>query len=708
MKIVKELGLAGIADFKKSVLPIMPGVTYLYGYNALDNGNPNAAGKSVLASAAADIFYDTPMVGEKQDRPKIGMRAIKWMERKSVHSVRSTFEGKSEKIRYRVDGEVREGRTAKATREMVRRAWAVTEDDYRTYGYLDAANPHPLVRGSSSARKAFFTSFFQLDKLDAERKILAKHALELKRVRAQHTELDKTFQEIKQDMLTREVRAELETKVAKWESQLKRLRSQAEEAQRAKALKDFEAYAKPHLKEFRALVADIKEFDDVLKSLKKALRRAVANKEQAEEYEVYQKEFAVYRRRTEGLDMSKDLSELEALARKVQKAKLELEAGSTSEPGERPEEVQKPKIEKAKLQARSYQLEHELEHAAQFKKGECPTCGQSVKMRKPAEIQEELDTVTARLKAWRRYEKYVAEVTEWKSVRAEHEKHTARKKELKAVIKAHAADVDVYNKRREISKPAKVEKPDAYRDPAKIEAQLKVLEFFEPHLDRLAALATFDGRVEPFDLAVIETLQNKISAAQAKLEVHNTVKTRAAKIRKRLHELEAELKDEPALTLVLQAYSDKNVKKMAVNEISRQLMATVNRYAPIAFPGYTFEFVWGSKVQLLVHRPKGTTDVRKLSGAESKLFTLILVMSQLMFVPKAKRLSLLVLDEPSASFSAATLDKFHKLLPHLQQLIPSILVVTPKSEERFPGASEYTVYRDSSGAEIRKGHPSDF
>jgi ABC-type sugar transport system ATPase subunit len=146
---------------------------------------------------------------------------------------------------------------------------------------------------------------------------------------------------------------------------------------------------------------------------------------------------------------------------------------------------------------------------------------------------------------------------------------------------------------------------------------------------------------------------------------------------------------------------------MAVDEISRRLMATVNKYAAIAFPNYRFEFVWGAQVRLLVHRPKGTTDVRKLSGAESKLFTLILTMSQLMFKPKSKRLSLLILDEPSASFSKETLERFHRLLPYMQQLIPSILIVTPKSEERYPGAHEYTVVRDASGATVKKGHPSE-
>lgn len=711
MKRILEIGLEGVADFKKSVLPIAPGVTYLYGYNALDNGNPNAAGKSVMASSTADIFYDTPMVGTKQDKVKGGTRSVKWKEGKSVHSVRSSFEGKTEKLRYRVNGVPAGGRTAKMTRELIRKAWGVTEEDYRTYGYLDSATPHPLVRGTSTARKAFFTSFFQLDKLDAERKILAKQVSELKKVRAQHTELDKTFQEIKQDMLSKTKRLELEARLKKLQKRLDHLRAVADEAQRAKSIADFRAYAKPHLKSFRALVKSVKDLDDVLKATRKALRKAEAAQEQAEEYEVYKKELKVWKRRSAELDMSKSDEQLEASAEKVKSYKSKLavvndEIESLKQIKE-PEARKKPTTSKDKVQAEIYRLEHELDHLEKFKKGVCSECGQPVKVRKLKDVQADLDVAKKELRQWRAYEEYKELKTSWD--RAVEELAVAKKKRktLKDFIEVNEGDVELWSKRSKLRKPEKVDPPEDYVDPTKLEADLKVLEFFEPHQEMLLALEQDTGEVQPFDLSELDDLQSKISTIKAKLEVHETVKTRASKIRKRLQELEAQLEDEPALQLVMEAYSDKAVKAMAVEEISRRLMATVNKYAPIAFKGYTFEFVWGPQVRLLVHRPKGTTDVRKLSGAESKLFTLILVMSQLMFVPKSKRLSLLILDEPSASFSGPTLERFHRLLPHIQQLIPSILIVTPKSQERYEGAAEYTVVRNSDGAEIRKGHPDE-
>jgi DNA repair exonuclease SbcCD ATPase subunit len=250
-----------------------------------------------------------------------------------------------------------------------------------------------------------------------------------------------------------------------------------------------------------------------------------------------------------------------------------------------------------------------------------------------------------------------------------------------------------------------VEKPTALDGVEKARKEIASLEFLAPHVDLLGKL---DVELPDYDPAMLNKLQDKLSSAKAALEVHEVVKGRAVRLRKRMEELDAELVTEEPLKLLLEGYSDKAVKKMVIDAISNHLVTTLNSYSKLVFSNYTFEFVWGTQVQLLVHRPKlPTTDVRKLSGAESKLFTLILVLALMKFVPKRKRLNLLVLDEPTASFSKETTEVFHQLLGQLGEVIPSILVVTPKSEERVEGAMEYTVVRDKAGSRIVKGHPDD-
>jgi DNA repair exonuclease SbcCD ATPase subunit len=220
-------------------------------------------------------------------------------------------------------------------------------------------------------------------------------------------------------------------------------------------------------------------------------------------------------------------------------------------------------------------------------------------------------------------------------------------------------------------------------------------------------------RTSDDDYSEVETLQSKISKLETKLRLHESVKERCDELKQRLKKLKKKLKNEKALKLLIEGYSDKSIKKMVIEAISNKLMALVNQYARIVFPeDYKFTFDWiGSNISLKVHRRYGkrtdVSDVRKLSGAESKLFTIILVLALLSFVPKKKRLSFIVLDEPAANFSRETAESFVKLLPYLNKVIPSIIIVTPDSEERYAGAREFTVIKTDGVAKLVEGHPDN-
>jgi DNA repair exonuclease SbcCD ATPase subunit len=198
----------------------------------------------------------------------------------------------------------------------------------------------------------------------------------------------------------------------------------------------------------------------------------------------------------------------------------------------------------------------------------------------------------------------------------------------------------------------------------------------------------------------------------AKIELHRTIAEQVKDMKARLLEMKAQLKDEPALKYLVQGYQDKNIKKMAIEAISQHLMALVNRYAQRIMPErFTFEFKWDTQIHILVHRHYGqkvkTSDVRKLSGAESTLFTLILVCALLAFVPSYKRCNLMILDEPTARFSPAMTDVFKNLLQILNQIVPSIVVITPKSDERYADAKPYTVVKQNGESTIVQGYPDE-
>ena len=235
--------------------------------------------------------------------------------------------------------------------------------------------------------------------------------------------------------------------------------------------------------------------------------------------------------------------------------------------------------------------------------------------------------------------------------------------------------------------------------------ELEIAKFAEDNESLIEAAASFTP-IE-FDHRKLSKAQEQLYKAQARLDLHKAVKRRADELRTRLAELEEMTKRQQQLEIILEGYADKAMKRMAIESISTHLMASVNKYAALVFENYSFEFIWGTQIQLIVHRPEGSSDVRMLSGAESILFTIILILSLLTFVPQSKRLNLLILDEPTASFSDVTQELFLKLLPHINLVIPSVLIITPKTTFKIAGARNFTVVKTAKGSVIKEGHANE-
>ncbi|WP_391857331.1 hypothetical protein, partial [Vibrio cidicii] len=174
---------------------------------------------------------------------------------------------------------------------------------------------------------------------------------------------------------------------------------------------------------------------------------------------------------------------------------------------------------------------------------------------------------------------------------------------------------------------------------------------------------------------------------QARIEMHRMTVRRIKEVKERLAELETQLADEEALKHLVHGFQDKNMKKMAIEAISQRLMVLINRYASMVFPEqFQFEFQWDTDIRIIVHRPNGQepSDVRRLSGAESAIFTLVIVCALLNFVPEHKRCSLMVLDEPDAHMSPEMTEAMDSVVKILNTMVPSIVIITPKSERVFP------------------------
>lgn len=718
-----------------------PGVTVIYGLNrtnAKTSSNGNGAGKSAFFSQLGEILYETPIVGEKQDAVKNGGRTLVSYMRGRKVSVNRV----GAKLDVKIDGQSK-FRTKPMAKAWLAKNIPVTQQEFDTYVHIDARVPHPLVMGSSTERKKFFTSFFGLDKLDYERKLITAELTKLSRVRAAYAEVLKEYREARLKEIEPAKLDVLKLEVKSMQEQLTDLNAKNIKLQTIGQLLAFEVSAATQLKVLQEILptVDIEGFDELVTSTKKNLKADQEDLADAVEYEQYQRDTAHYTEAYTKLtpDAAKLVSKLgakEAAAKcvaankdlRVLNAEIKELTGKIrvldallSEP--LPDRVKAPAEDSKELRAALEAAEHQYEHARKFKTGTCGECGQAVKVKDVGALKAKIEDLEAKLEAHDGARVYAAAKkleAERSAERTEFEDVLQRTKAQVPRLERYAAIADELVSLPRRPRPfegRKLEVKIKQRMVDEDKERLQLLMFLRPNLDTIIALkALTEKQRNAGSMAVrlqakVNDIHEKLSKVRAKIEVNELVATSVLRLRKRLREMKVELENEDALKLLVEGYGERATKRMAIKAISSRLMTEVNKYARFVFAeDYTFDFAWDtSQLSLIVNRKNGeSSDVRKLSGAESKLFTLVLVLALLTFVPARKRCNVLILDEPTANFSEETIKQFQELVPVLNKVIPSIIIITPKSDFRHEGATNWTMMKVNGKSQLVPGHPSEY
>lgn len=739
MNTIKQINLKGAGPFANSKFDFKPGLSVIYGLNTSGgkfSTNANGAGKSFLFSQLAEILYESPVIGEKQDKVKSGSRQVTM----TIANKEVVISRINSRIEIKVDGRLKKFRTPTISRAYLKKIIPFSEEEFNTYVYLDSRVPHPLVMGNSTERKRFFNSFFGLDKIDIERKLFQAKMTEISKIKAAYDELKAEYNRATSGLINREENEALVERISKGSTLLEKLQAKNVKLQEINRLISFAKSSKDQILKLRKACGAEDEnvteesFEECLKDTLWHLKKDESDLEDALRWEKYQRDSKAYNTAVE---------ELSALGTKLLGNKAKLKTGSerylsalseiksTEEEAakyeeaaaSKPNSVSKPEESEIDLEVLKKAYSHQIKHASKFGNGKCETCGQEVVIKDINVVKKRLDLTEKKLSLHGKYKIYKEDLADYSKAKikiAELSTFFLNLKEKATKYKGyHLAYKEV------ISLP---DMPDPFEG-LKVESRVKqkmvdqdrerlqLLEFCRPHLDTIVLIQNLSNK-EIDEAEKAESIQTRINEVQerlaglkAKVEVQQVLRSEARKTRERLLEIKESIKDEEALKVLILAYSDKAMKREAVRSISSRLMVTVNKYARLVFPeDYQFEFRWDtSQLLLLVHRKYGkkimTSDVRKLSGAESKLFTLVLLLALLSFVPAAKRSSLLILDEPTANFSEETTQAFKELLPVLNKLIPTIVVITPKSKEVYEGARNFTVCKANGVSTIVEGHP---
>jgi DNA repair exonuclease SbcCD ATPase subunit len=767
MPSLREIALQGVGPIKDITLKIEPGLSVVYGLNQAagkNSENGNAVGKSLLLSSIPETIRGLPIIGERGDRVQEGQRSASFTSHAGKDiEVRRSSNGRGDKLELFEDGKPLDFRTIAASKEYIDQHWPLSDVDYSTYVHLDSRSPHPLVMGSSAQRKEFFTEFFNLEILDAERKLYNSYLKELKTARAAYDEVNTQLASIQARRLSDEDRTQAESDRDTLQDHLTELEGKVSTAQYVSRLI---AFSERYEKEIARLRKEYKTFNaealsDSQEKLAKTIRDKKASRSKVEvllrqaelmlrDYENYTRSIAKYTEAFEDLspearaaiDEQGLENALEQSGEAAQKAmKLKAHIDTLNEQLDELEELLDEKLpakftppeqdeEDLRVLERTYK--HHLEHSKKFGTGVCDSCGQTVQTRDPEEVKDRLAAVRAQLAQHEAAHLYAGAV----ALRAE---QTAKFNELdeKAGLLGEERTrlVKIGKIYKELnalpSKPApfdaeipsaeSIEKLrieiDSLADEIEVRQEKEAfLNSILPNIDTINECLTLTE--EQKDLSQeLGSLSDKVRTARecytqalSKLSVENSLTQQIDELRERANELLEKLKEESKIKVLVEAYSDKNIKKLVVEQIGTRLMALVNKYAKQVFEeSYRFEFIWDTDISILAHRANGkVSDVRKLSGAESTLFTIILVCALLSFVPAKKRCNFMILDEPTSHMSAHNKEILHNALKLLTGLIPSIIIVTPKMEERYHGAREYTVVKGRDGvSRLEDGHPDE-
>lgn len=701
--------------FGSAVLDFGPGLTVVYGLNKTTerSRNGNAAGKSYLFSQIPEIIWETPVQGQRQDRQSEGTRILHVTYRKKKYR----FERKGTKLNvYRGNSLLFKGATD--TKNWVK-SLPFTEQEFTGLYYLDSRRHHPLVMGTSAERSAYLTKFFDLDRIVHERKIIASELAELKSVRAAVTETQSSL-DLLETHRPRLSPKKIKQRLASLLEQQQRYRAKQKQYDKWRRAQDIKkGMARP-----LAVVSDFIEAKDLRDEAFIEYTRQLT--EQLAEDNKLLADAQAYRSWQErSRDYQEVLSKLSKTARahigdsKCRSSyskymKIKASMPDLGPKPKKPEPVNPVDPKKLRdLQIRVRDLEHEAEHAENFKTGKCPTCGSSVKARKLKTIVRELEIAQSKLEALESaaddYAEYEAAIREYKEKKKKWVADKQKREEAQAQLARHKERARAWTELRELPK-----KPKPF-DGKKVDIRVvqSMVELTNQRLEAIRQLRPVRKFLGPIKKVrdygtKLEELSSEIADLRSELQNARTYAEHRKQLRTRARELESQLADEPTLRLLADAYAEKGMKRLAIESVTSLLAQQLNKYAPLVLPNAKFSIEWDkSKLSILCHRPGlKTIDVRKLSGAEYRLFTCLLIFSQLQFVPQSKRSSLMVLDEPATNMHPETAEAFAELLKLLQTVIPSIVVITPQPDEVYDDARALTVVRANGISKIVEGHPN--
>lgn len=753
-----HLSLTNVVYFKKAELDLgYEGTTVIKGLNKnsrLKRKTSNGVGKSVLVASLANVVRNSApalSIGKRNSGAKTSLlikpnSAIEFDVRCNGNDYGiKKYRDKSASVKYQITENGKDMKFPTATKAEAHIAdtlFPISDDEFYSYVYLHGTRTFPLQMGTSTDRMQFFSDMFRLEKFDlvraacnARRNELKDSEIRIKELRKQLAALDEEAGRVDIDML-RARAVKYQGKIKKLEKKVKRLRGRQ---------RIYTVYT-THAKEWEKLDHSI-PLKDQLKQVSAKITKLDEAATAWRKYERHQDDLtrwkAEYLKATEKagkLTLEKCREKIEGAKRADRDARRALDG--LRKPTQ-PEAVAKATFNPADYGLEGDTFKHWIVAAdkerARFealiglqkqinkigsKGGKCFVCGS-----KGGKVTDHLPEYEGQAKRWRKATEQIEaarDYAEYQEEAAEYEKELSafkkQRKKLQAILD-DLPDVSKYEKAIKYlewleENPKPKWKGDVPEKPStkardKLVAQQSVIRTLLPVEEQLREATQID--VEELRSAdkEYESVSKKLSSMVAKnaelaprIEYQEKLLRAIKQLRAQVRNIGADLEDLPILDSLIDIYSKNGRKLEVMKQFALSLEHHMNANAPLVFPEpMRFEFVvQANNFSINVTRGTGkealTSDVRFLSGAESKQFNLCLVKSLLPMIPASRRANIIVLDECEANLSEAARDLYvNDFIPALQKVVPHVIVITPL-DDVYPSARVFTVVKDGNESKL--------
>lgn len=154
----------------------------------------------------------------------------------------------------------------------------------------------------------------------------------------------------------------------------------------------------------------------------------------------------------------------------------------------------------------------------------------------------------------------------------------------------------------------------------------------------------------------------------------------------KIEQLELQCSKTALFQKLAEVFQPKGFRLEKIKYFTKVFESVLNKFSKFVFmEPFSFEVIIEKRdLQILATRNERNSDVRYLSGSESRCFQLLCLISILALLPQTKRTNVCILDEMDAGCDEMTTKMFYEsFLPELRNIVPSVIVITPLKDSGF-------------------------